>query len=175
MKKSTIIISIVIALIVILIGSTWSGRNRAYKLENKVKAQYASNQSEYDNMWKKFKELTQVTSLQAEQFKSVYTDLIAGRNQDANLLFKSIREDNPKLDASVYKQLQTEISAGRNTFQNSQKKIIDLVREYNDYVGTSPLMMLIGRNELDQNDYFITSFETKDAFNSKEAEEIKLK
>lgn len=175
MKKGNIILSVIVVVIITLGLVTWNQRNHAFRLENRVKAQYAANQSEYDNMWKKFKEITQVTDLQAEQFKSVYTDLISGRYEDSNLLFKSVQEQNPQLDTSVYTQLQREISAGRNTFNNSQKQILDIVREYNDYVGTRPLMMLLGKATLNENDYIVTSAKTQDAFNSKKDDEIKLR
>ena len=57
----------------------WGQRTTAVKLENRIKGQYLANQSEYDNMWKKFVEIAQVTEMQAEHFKDVYTDLIADK------------------------------------------------------------------------------------------------
>ena len=76
--------------------SLWSHRNVAISLEEQIEAQETANKSDYDTMWKKFKEETQVTELQAEQMKDVYNDLIQGRNQDTDLLFKVVKEDNPK-------------------------------------------------------------------------------
>ena len=173
-NKKGIIIGGVAFLVLILAITTWNQRNHAVKLKNKVNAQYSTNQSEYDNMWKKFKELTQVTDLQAEQFKDAYTGLITGRYQDTGLLMKSVKEQNPNLDSSVYIKLQTEISASRNSFNNNQKKVIDMVREYNDYVETKPLMIMIGRHKLKDSNYFITSAKTQDAFKSKQDDQINL-
>lgn len=173
--KGKFIVGGIIGLILILLMVAWNQRSHAIKLENGVKAQYTANQSEYDNMWKKFKELTQVTDLQAEQFKSVYTDLISGRYEDSNLLFKSVQEQNPKLDTSVYTQIQREISAGRNTFNNCQKKVLDKVNEYNNYVQTKPLLMLMGKERLNESDYIVTSARTSDAFNTKQDDQIQLK
>lgn len=179
MEKSKIKLWPIILIIIIIIGigsgmTMWSQRNHAVRLHNKVEAQYKDNQNEYDNMWKKFKELTQVTDLQAEQMKDVYTDLISGRYNDENLLFKSIQESNPQLTSDVYVQLQREISAGRESFKNCQTKILDVVREYNDYVETKIFMIVLGKEPLDVDDYVITSDKTEDAFDSKKDDEIKL-
>ncbi|MDF2534013.1 MAG: hypothetical protein K0R18_170 [Bacillales bacterium] len=148
-------------------GTILSSRNTAVTLENKVKAQYASNQASYDGMWKTFVEMTQVTDLQAKQMKEVYTGLISGRYQDPNLLFKMVKEDNPKLDTTVYTKIQQAIEAGRKGFTNDQKKVLDIVREYNTYIQHHFIMAAItGRTQLDENKYITTSDRTKDAFNS---------
>ena len=104
-KVGIVLLSVVLGLVVLtgVIGSTiWSHRNQIVTLEESRDAQTISNKNSYDTMWKKFKEMTQVTELQAEQFKDVYTDLIQGRNKDTNLLFKVVQEDNPQLDKEVY-------------------------------------------------------------------------
>ena len=177
MKKIKVwpIVLVVVAIVLLSIGCTmWSQRNTAVKLENRVQAQYKDNQNTYDNMWKKFKELTQVTDLQAKQFKDVYMDLISGRNQDENLLFKSVQESNPQLSTDVYIQLQREISAGRETFKNSQTKLLDIIREYNDYVQTKMFMIILGKKPLDMDEYIVTSDRTDDAFNEKKDDQINL-
>lgn len=176
--KKTSILPIVLAIILIVLvaggGAMWSQRNVAIKMENRVQAQYKDNQNTYDNMWKKFKEMTQVTELQADQFKNVYMDLISGRNQDENLLFKVVHESNPELGTEVYTQLQREISAGRETFKNSQTKLLDIIREYNDYVQTKVFMIILGKQPLNMDDYIVTSQRTDDAFNDKKDDEVKL-
>lgn len=138
MKRGLIItLGIVGSLLLILfisVGILWRHRNTAVALEERIDAQYVANQSNYDNMWKKFVEMTQVTEIQAEQFKDVYMDLISGRYENNQVLFKMVQEQNPQLDTNVYAQLQREISAGRSTFDNNQKKITDMVREYNTYI-----------------------------------------
>lgn len=96
----------------------------------------------------KFKEMTQVTDLQAEQFKDVYVDLISGRYEDSKLLFKAVQEQNPNLNGEVYTKLQNEISAGRTEFDRNQKKITDMIAEYNRLVQHRGILMamLTGEN-----------------------------
>src|SRR6185312_4205721 len=131
MKKTLIIVGAVLAsmLVVTVITASvlWGQYKTIVSMEERVTAQHVSNQSNYDNMWKKFVEMTQVTELQAEQFKDVYVGLIEGRYQDQELLFKFVTESNPQLGTEVYTQLQREISAGRQQFDNNQKKIADII------------------------------------------------
>jgi uncharacterized protein YutD len=169
-------VGISIAILAISALTILSHRNQAVKLEERIEAQYVSNQSNYDNMWKKFKEMTQVTDLQAEQFKDVYTDLMNGRYEDPNLLFKMVQEQNPQLSQEVYTQLQREISAGRNTFDNKQAQIADIIREYNSYVKVNFVMAAITkRSTKDASEYIITSEQTQKAFTDKKDDVINLK
>ena len=178
-KVGIVLLSVVLGLVVLtgVIGSTiWSHRNQIVTLEESIDAQTISHKNSYDTMWKKFKEMTQVTELQAEQFKDVYTDLIQGRNQDTNLLFKVVQEDNPQLDKEVYSQLQRQISSDRATFENNQNKVIDYVREYNVYIAKNPITtMILGKQKKDSNDYIITSDNTEEAFKTGKTDSIKLK
>jgi hypothetical protein len=179
MKKSSIILlsSIACILMVILIslGQLWSHRNTAVDLEERVNAQYRSNQSNYDSMWKKLVEMTQVTELQAKQFKDVYTGLITGRYNDSKLLFKAIKEQNPSLNTKVYINIQEEISAGRTTFDENQKQLQDIIREYNSYIRKKIIMTAVtGRKELDYDKYLVTSQRTSNAFNTGKDDVIDL-
>lgn len=175
MKKSHIIM-IVIAVIVLFGGSqTWSHHVKAKKLENRINAQLTANKSNYDNMWKSFKEVAQVTDLQAKQMKEVYTALIEGRNQDQNLLFKMVQEDNPQMSTEVYTKLQNQIIAGRKEFDNNQKQISDMVREYNDALVSYPFMTFItGKQPKNGDQYTIRSERTDGAFSTGQDDEVDL-
>lgn len=180
LKKGTIIalsiVAVLILTIVISAATILTHRNTIVSLEERVNAQYTANQSNYDNMWKKFKEMTQVTDIQAEQIKDVYTDLIAGRYDDPNVLFKMVQEQNPNLDTSVYTQLQREISAGRTQFDNNQKQIADIIREYNTYVRVHFITSaIIGAKELDAGLFVVTSEQTQKAFQENKADVIDLR
>lgn len=180
MKKGTIItlsiIAVFILTIIVSAATILSHRNTIVSLEERVNAQYVSNQSNYDNMWKKFKEMTQVTDIQAEQIKDVYTGIISGRYEDPNLLFKMVQEQNPHLDTNVYTQLQREISAGRSQFDNNQKQIADIVREYNTYVRVHFITSaIIGAEQMDANKFIVTSEQTQNAFTENKDDVIDLK
>lgn len=152
---------------IISVAMLMSHRIEIISLEQRIEAQYTANQSNYDGMWKKFKEMTQVTDLQADQFKDVYTGLISGRYEDSKPLFQMISEDNPQLDASVYSNLQNAIESGRNAFDNNQKSITDIIREYNTQIQRYFILnMFMQRQTIDANKYVITSDRTQNAFDS---------
>src|SRR3712207_3424590 len=109
---------IVTIFILIFVGLSFlSSRNTAVTLEEQIDSQYVTNKSNYDNMWKKFKEIAQVPDMQAKNIKDIYTNIISGRYNDTKLLFKAIKEDNPKMNTKLYEEIQREISAGRNIFE----------------------------------------------------------
>jgi hypothetical protein len=168
-----------VALVAVIFVSMLLGfRSDAVSLQNRVEAQHVSNKSNYDSMWKKFKEMTQVTELQAEQFKDVYTGLIQGRNQDSGLLFKMVQEQNPTLSPEVYNNLQREIASSRNVFDNNQNKVIDIIREYNTRIETGTgfiFNVFFSFKHLDANQFIITSDRTQDAFTNKKDDVINLK
>ncbi|MEO2202353.1 hypothetical protein ABGV42_01200 [Paenibacillus pabuli] len=169
-----IVIAIIIAVVSFMV--IWGQRNTAVGLDEQIKAQYVSNQSNYDNMWKKFKEIAQVTDMQADDFKEVYSGIIEGRYQDTQLLFKSVQESNPSLGTEVYTKLQNEISAGRTTFDRNQSKITDQIREYNTYIRRHVIMnFLFNFTQLDASKYIVTSERTQGAFDSGKDDEVNLR
>lgn len=169
---------VAVAFLVLIVSAImiWNQRGEAINLETKIEAQVQSNKSNYDSMWKRFTEMTQVTELQAKQFKDVYTDLIAGRNNDTGLLFKAVREQNPQLNGDVYTKLQNEISSARIQFDNNQKKVADLVAEYNRLVQHRGIIMALitGRDKMDAEKFMVTSDKTTKAFESGKDDAIKL-
>lgn len=173
--KNLIVFVVVLLIILVPICIFFSHRSTMVSLQERINSQYASNKSSYDNMWKKFKEMAQVTDLQANNFKKVYDDIITGRYKDTNLLFKMVKENNPNLDQKTYINLQNEIGASRNNFDNNQKEIADIIREYNTYVRVKFITAAIFNfRTVDSNKYIITSDRTSKAFDSGKDSEIDL-
>jgi hypothetical protein len=176
-KYVGLIITIALLLVIIIpVTTIWSNRNTTVALEERIDAQYTTNKSNYDNMWKKFKEMTQVTDLQADNFKKVYDGLISGRYNDSQLLFKMVQESNPTLDQSTYTNLQNNISSSRDAFDNNQKQLADIIREYNTYTRQHFITASVCGFQLkDANKYITTSDTTQKAFDTNKDDQIKLK
>lgn len=181
MNKNALILAIgipaLLLFVAILVGGTLlSHRNTAVGLQEKVNAQYTSNKSNYDNMWKSFVETSQVTDKQAEQFKSVYNEMISGRyKNDSQVLMKMIQEQNPQLDASVYKNLQNLIVSGRQDFDHQQSELTDVIREYNTYIRQHFIMNTIFNfKTLDASNFIVTSQRTTNAFSTGQDNAIDL-
>lgn len=170
------VFGILVVTVIIAVVSLIGARNVAVSLEEEVKAQHTANKSNYDNMWKSFVEAAQVTDKQAEQFKEVYEGMIASRfNGDEDLLFKMVQEQNPQLSQEVYTQLQNLIVSGRKDFDNNQKKIADIIREYNTYIRKHFIMNAVfSFPVLDSEDFIVTSARTDGAFDSNQDDVIDL-
>lgn len=170
-----IIIGVLVISLIICTANLLSHRMEIISLEQRIDAQYITNQSNYDNMWKKFKEMTQVTELQAEQFKDVYTELIQGRYEDQSLLIQMVKEENPQLGSEVYTNLQNAIESGRNSFANDQMKITDIIREYNTQVQRYVVLnTFMGRELKNAKDYVVTSDRTQNAFDTRKDDQINI-
>lgn len=180
MKKvligSLVGVVVLILIAVISMSTIWSHRNTAVSLDEQIKAQHVANKSNYDNMWKSFKEAAQVSDKQAEQFKDVFAEVMKERNGNKdNLLMEAVQEQNPNMSTEVYTHLQNMIKSGRTEFDNNQKKIADIIREYNTFIRKCVIMNAIFRFDiLDANDYIVTSEKTEKAFKTGKDDAIDL-
>jgi hypothetical protein len=155
--------------------------NSCISIEAGIKAQYSANQSNYDNMWKKFKEATQVTDMYSSDLKKVYDSAIQNRygNNGSKAVFQWLKEHNPNFDSTLYQRLQAMIESGRNTFDSNQKMLIDKRQMYESYVNSFPNNLIAGsfgfpRIDLTKYD-IVTSDLTQKAFETKKVDEIKLR
>lgn len=162
-------------------GCALSFRSDCVRAENGIKAQYAQNQNDYDNMWKKFREMAQVPEMYVEDLKKVYDGAIKARygENGSQAAIQFITEHNPNFDASMYTKLQSAIEAGRNGFEADQKQLIDKKRQYQDLLGGTKALFVgfwfgFPRIDLDQYD-IVTSDETQDVFKDKKSDEIDLR
>ncbi|MFA6604296.1 MAG: hypothetical protein WCT10_05715 [Patescibacteria group bacterium] len=179
MKAAFIGIGAVFALLVVVFFGTALGyRSDCVRLEARIKTQYKQNQNNYDNMWKKFREMAQVPGQYVEDMKNIWGDTMRGRYgaDGSKALFQFIKEQNPQLDASLYTKLQAAIEAGRNSFMAEQQQLLDIKREYEVVLqGNRALFVgwLFGFPKIDLDEYdIVTSDETQDTFKDKKSDEV---
>jgi hypothetical protein len=182
MKKpiALIVAGVAVFLGFIFLTTIFGFRTDCVQAEAGIVAQYKANESTYDNMWKSFREMTQVSTMYTDQVKDVFKQTISGRYGEggSKAIFQMLKEDNPKIDPALFTKIQTAIEAGRARFNQDQTELVDKKRQYDVILkGNSALVanVFFGFPHIDLSKYdIVTSDQTDKAFTSKKADEIKL-
>lgn len=163
------------------VASVIGTNNDLVAQEASIRAQYKQNQNNYDNMWKKFKEVASVPQMYTEDLKKVYDSAIQNRYgpKGSQAMFQWLKEHNPQFDSSMYQKIQVVVEAGRNSFEANQKMLLDKKRTYETKIGQFPTNVVAGflgfpKIDLDEYD-IVTSGTTQKAFETKQADEIQLR
>jgi len=185
-KVSTIVILAIVGVLgfgAVGVGCAALGfRSDCISAEAGIKAQYKQNQNNYDNMWKKFLEASQVNQAYAADLKELYKNTMTARygTDGSKAMFQWIKEQNPTLDPSTYTKLQALIEAGRNGFEAEQKQLLDRKLQYERALGSTTALVFnsffnFPRIDLDKFD-IVTSSKTEKVFDTKKDDEpVKLR
>lgn len=162
------------------VGWVIGTRNEFISLEQGITAQYDQNRNNYDNFVKSVVETAGVAGKYADDLTKLTRAAIEGRYgaNGSQAVFQWLKEQNPQLDASVYKKIQQVIEAGRLSFETNQKTLIDKKRVYQTKLQQFPDSMIAGffgfpRIDLAKFD-IVTSDRTEKAFETKRDEAIKI-
>jgi len=167
-------------LLVFLVGGLLSFRTKSVNFEETIKAQYSQNQNNYDNMWKKFKEIAQVTDKYADDLKELYKNAMTGRygENGSQAMFQWLHEQNPTLSVDTYTKLQSTIEAGRNSFESDQKQLVAKKEQYAKLLRSNSALIyniILNFPKIDLEKYsIITSEQTEKVFEDKKAGAIEL-
>lgn len=157
-----------------------STQNDFVAQEASLEAQYMQNQNSYASYFNKVKEIAQVQKTYTNDLERLYKDAISARygNEGTKALVEFIQENNPNLDASMYKQLMQVIEAGRNDFAADQKMLLDQRRVYVTELNSFPssaIAKFLGFPRIDLKKFDpVTNAETKEAFSTKSARPIDI-
>lgn len=169
-------------LIAIISTVSWfiGTRNEFIMLEQGVVAQYDQNRNNYDNFVKAVVETAQVSGKYAEDLGKITKDAIQGRygKDGSQAVFQFLKEQNPNLDASIYRKIQQVIESGRLSFETNQKILIDKKRVYEVKMMQFPdsvVASISGFPRIDLKKFdIVTSDRTEKAFETKRDEAIKF-
>lgn len=168
-----VVVGILVALAGIAGISYISAYNYGNQMENQLKAAQTDNRNILAQYGQKVMEVAQVPTMYADDVQRVTREAIEGRygENGSQAAFQWLQEQNPQLDASLYKQIQQVIEAGRTNFENGQRRQIDIRRQYETELGSfwsGMWLRIAGYPKVNLADYDIvstgradTAFETK--------------
>jgi hypothetical protein len=185
--SGAVIALIVIAVIVVLIGgigfsSYVSAYNYGNSMDQQLIAAKESNKNILAQYGQKVLEVAQVPDMYKKDLVEVTTAAIQGRygKDGSGATFQMLKEQNPTLDAAMYRKIQQVIESGRNDFTAGQTRLIDIRRSYTTTLGTfwtGMWMRFAGYPKVNLSDFDIVSTDRADtAFrNKKEDGPIQLR
>jgi len=179
------LVTLCVAGVVVLFGLGYGCTALGYRSdcvasEAGLSAQQEQVKNNYDNMWKRFREMSQVPAMYVKDLKQVFDSAMQGRygKDGSKSVFSWIQEHNPTIDASMYTKIQSAIEAGRISFMADQTQLLDKKRQYEVvlrgnravFVGFLFHFPAIDLSKIQ----ILTSDQTEEAFRAKKADEIKL-
>ena len=137
-SKLIIIVGIFLIISCFTLGSYINAYNYGNQMDNQIKAQYQQSENVLAQYSQKIQELTQVPVMYKDDLKEVISATMQGRygKDGSKAVFQWIKEHNLPFDASLYKSIMQNIEAGRADFAVENKKLIDIVAEYNTALGS---------------------------------------
>jgi len=158
----------VFALFLIFTGMSYiSYSNQEIELRSQMEAQQKVLGVSFDKTWKIISQQAQVTDKYKDSFKDVFVGVMRARYNSGGQLMKWVQESNPNFDSSLFTNLQNSIESQRETFNEAQKRAIDIQREHNNLLRKFPgSLFLSGRKEFDLK--LVTSSRTEEAFKTGE-------
>ena len=142
-QKGSAAVWALIGVLVVILGLAgiaamgwWNASVYASKIEPQLVAEYENNQNILAQGQQMVQEAAQVTGMLTEDQAKIIKDAVTGRYgaDGAKATWLMLKEQNPQLDASLYKKVQQLIESYRIEFKNSQTKLIDIKRQYESYM-----------------------------------------
>lgn len=159
--------------VTIIVGAGISANNYGVRAEASIESTYKDNQNILSNYAKKVAETVQVPAMYRDDLIKAVSASMSGRYgpSGSNASMQWLKEMNIPVDASIYKQIQQVIEAGRNDFRTGQTRLIDEKRAYKTELGTFPrsiALSVLGFPKIDFNKYdIVTDDRTNAAFDTK--------
>ena len=158
------------ALVAFVAGSYIVNFNYGNRMERQIEATHTDNRNVLAQYSTRIMEMAQVPDMYKEDVMEIYEGALTGRygENGSQAMFQFLQEQNPQIDASLYTNIQQSMEAGRNKFENSQTRLIDLKRGYETRLGSfysGFWLGVAGYPRIDLNDFnIVVNDYSNDAF-----------
>lgn len=136
--SALVVLLVVGAIAAVVVGSYITNFNYGNRVERQIEATHTDNRNVLAQYSTRIMEMAQVPDMYKEDVIEIYEAALTGRygENGSQAMFQFLQEQNPQIDASMYTNVQQSMEAGRNQFQNSQTRLIDLKRGYETRLGS---------------------------------------
>lgn len=133
-----VVLLVVVAFAAVIVGSYITNFNYGNRMERQIEATHTDNRNVLAQYSTRIMEMAQVPDMYKEDVMEIYEGALTGRygENGSQAMFQFLQEQNPQIDASLYTNIQQSMEAGRNKFENSQTRLIDLKRGYETRLGS---------------------------------------
>jgi len=127
-----VFLGILAAVAFTLIASYVTNANYGNRAEQTLRATWEDNENVLAQYSLKIGEIAQVPAMYRNDIKDIYKDVLKGRygENGSQAMFQFLKEQNPQIDAGLYKAIQQAMEAGRNEFRVAQTRLVDQKRVY---------------------------------------------
>lgn len=145
-----------------------------------IKRLNKGSESELSNYTLKIKEMAQVPSMYTRDLQKVVKTYFDGKNgkQAQQAVFAFMQEKVPNFSPKMYEMLMVTMNAGRDAFNNSQKRKIDICQNHESFRNKFVNSVILGDFKPDENYQkmcqVVSDASTRKAFDTGIQEEIKL-
>jgi hypothetical protein len=117
-----------------------SYQNSYERIDEDILAHYKKIESSYEKQSRIILQQAGILNKYSTDFKDIYKGMMQGRygKDGSKAMMQWIKEQNPSIDASVYKKLMTTVEAQKTTFDRLQAQLTSMVAESNKMLKTAP-------------------------------------
>lgn len=176
-----IVVGVLVALIVLCIGSYISANNHGATMDARLKAKYTDMENVLATGAKKVQEVVQVPDMYRDDFEKIVKADMQGRYGagGSKAAFQWLKERNLNYDSAVYTKVQQVIAGFRNKFENAQSSMIGVKQLYETDVDSAWLgfwLRMAGKPKVALSEYQIISSDfAQKAFEDHKENGLKLR
>ena len=167
---------VVVLAIIIVTAMAISYKNKEVRLRKTIEAKQLDNTSEFDNMWKKIKQVAQVTDEAKNALIEIFQKHASARSsgQQGGSLMLWVKESIPdaKANTDLYKNLINVITGARDSWTMRQKELIGLKNEYDVLCESIPSSWFVTQRNIKIT--IITSTKTEKTFKEGKDDDMDL-
>lgn len=178
-KNTLVVLGCIAAFITVLFiggGIAVGAYNGASSLKNTYEMKVKSNSAEFDNMFKKLKQVVQIPEQKKQAFREVFENYAKERSTGGDKQIMTwITEAVPNVDLNIYDQILNIITGSRDSWTMKQTELVSIAEQYNRKLSVFPSNVILGVFGFEKIDpKVITSTHTDEVFASGKDDDVLL-